>query len=192
MTPAHDKADFEIGQRHGLAAPDIMNPDGTMNALAGEPLIGLDRFKAREIAVEHLRALGVLEKEEPYENNVGFSERSDVPVEPRLSEQWFLKYPSVAEAKAVVAGVGSALGGKSLEAHLHEEKLDTQPAPNARLKLAQVISKVNLAKSRMQFFPERWAKVYDHWLENIQDWCISRQLWWGHRVPVWRRSKVGQ
>ena len=143
VTPAHDKADFEIGQRHSLPVVDIMNPDGTMNALAGESLVGLDRFEARNVAAEHLRELAVLVKEEPYQNNVGYSERADVPIEPRLSEQWFLKYPSVEEAKASVAD-GS-----------------------------------------MTFFPERWAKVYDHWLVNIQDWCISRQLWWGHRVPVW-------
>jgi len=147
VTPAHDKADFEIGRRHNLAAPDIMNPDGTMNALAGESLVGLDRFEARAAAVEHLRELGALEKEEPYQNNVGFSERADVPVEPRLSEQWFLRYPSVREARACVAD------------------------------------------GRLRFFPERWAKVYDHWMENIQDWCISRQLWWGHRIPVWYRGE---
>jgi len=143
VTPAHDKADFEIGQRHKLPVVDVMNPDGTMNALAGESLVNLDRFEARKVAAEHLRELGVLEKEEPYQNNVGFSERAGVPIEPRLSEQWFLKYPSVAEAKACVDD------------------------------------------GRMRFFPDRWAKVYDHWLEGIQDWCISRQLWWGHRVPVW-------
>jgi valyl-tRNA synthetase len=143
VTPAHDKADFEIGQRHGLAAVDIMNPDGTMNALAGESLAGLDRFEARNVAVDHLRELGALVKEEPYQNNVGYSERADVPIEPRLSEQWFLKYPSVEKSRAVVAD------------------------------------------GAMKFYPERWAKVYDHWLGGIQDWCISRQLWWGHRVPVW-------
>ncbi len=143
VTPAHDKADFEIGQRHKLPIIDILNPDGTMNALAGERLAGLDRFEARKIAVEQLRELGVLVKEEPYQNNVGYSERADVPIEPRLSEQWFLQYPSVEQARAKVAD------------------------------------------GAMKFFPERWAKVYDHWLGGIQDWCISRQLWWGHRVPVW-------
>jgi valyl-tRNA synthetase len=149
VTPAHDKADFEIGQRHQLPVVDIMNPNGTMNELAGESLAGLDRFEARSIAVERLKELGSLVKEEPYENNVGFSQRADVPIEPRLSEQWFLKYPAVQESKACVA------------------------------------------EGRMKFHPERWAKVYDHWLANIQDWCISRQLWWGHRIPVWhKRLKV--
>ena len=85
VTPAHDKADFDIGQRHNLPAIDIMNPDATMNALAGGDLAGLDRFKARKVAVEKLTELGALEKEEPYTNNVGFSERADVPIEPRIS-----------------------------------------------------------------------------------------------------------
>jgi len=145
VTPAHDKADFEIGQRHGLPVLDIMNPDGTMNALAGDSLAGLDRFEARNVAVERLRELGALVKEEPHQNNVGYSERAQVPIEPRLSEQWFLKYPSLEKSRDVVAS------------------------------------------GAMRFFPERWAKVYDHWLGGIQDWCISRQLWWGHRIPVWYR-----
>jgi valyl-tRNA synthetase len=143
VTPAHDKADYEIGARHNLPVIDIMNADGTLNDLAGEGFAGLDRFEARVEAVERLKELGLLTKEEPYENNVGFSERADVPVEPRLSEQWFLKYPKTVEAREAVR------------------------------------------KGLIRFFPSRWEKVYDHWLENIQDWCISRQLWWGHRIPVW-------
>src|SRR5208283_5499119 len=145
VTPAHDKADFEIGVRHYLRQIDIMYPNGHMNELAGADLNGLDRFKARKVAVEKLTELGAMEKEEPYTNNVGFSERADVPIEPRLSEQWFLKYPGVEASKACVA------------------------------------------EGRMKFYPDRWAKVYDHWMTNIQDWCISRQLWWGHRIPVWTR-----
>ena len=143
VTPAHDKADFDIGTRHKLPLIEVINADGTMNDLAGADLRGLDRFKARKIAVEKLRELEMLVEEKPYENNVGFSQRADVPIEPRLSEQWFLKYPAVPESKACVA------------------------------------------EGRMKFHPDRWAKVYDHWLTNIQDWCISRQLWWGHRIPVW-------
>ncbi|MFO1477037.1 MAG: valine--tRNA ligase [Verrucomicrobiota bacterium] len=143
VTPAHDKADFDIGQRHKLPVVDIMNPDGSMNDLAGADLKQLDRFQARKVAVEKLKELGVLVEEKPYENNVGFSQRADVPIEPRLSEQWFLKYPAVKPSQSCVA------------------------------------------EGRMKFHPDRWAKVYDHWLTNIQDWCISRQLWWGHRIPVW-------
>ena len=146
VTPAHDKADFDIGTRHQLPLIEVINADGSMNPLAGGPLAGLDRFKARKVAVELLTEQGVMIEEKPYENNVGFSQRADVPIEPRLSEQWFLKYPAVPESKACVA------------------------------------------EGRMKFHPDRWAKVYDHWLTNIQDWCISRQLWWGHRIPVWTRQ----
>ena len=102
VTPAHDPADFEIGQRHNLPIIDVMNPDGTMNELAGPDFCGLDRFKARDLAVKKLDQLGLLVAVEDYENNVGFSERGNVPIEPRLSDQWFLKYPKVAEAKAAV------------------------------------------------------------------------------------------
>ena len=143
VTPAHDKTDYEIGLRHNLPVVDIFNPDATLNDLAGDEFAGLDRFEARTKAVDKLRELGLLVKEEPHENNVGFSERADVPIEPRLSEQWFLKYPKTVEARDAVR------------------------------------------KHLIRFFPDRWEKVYDHWLENIQDWCISRQLWWGHRIPVW-------
>ena len=144
VTPAHDRTDFDIGKRHSLPVIDVMNPDGTMNAEAG-PLAGLERFKARAAAEKLLEELGALVKTEPYENTVGFSERADVPIEPRLSEQWFIRYTKVEEAKrAVTAGI-------------------------------------------IRFHPERWTKTYLHWLENIQDWCVSRQLWWGHRIPVWYR-----
>src|SRR5450756_2549195 len=111
VTPAHDKADFDIGQRHKLPLIEVIAADGSMNDLAGADLRGLDRFKARKVAVEKLRESEVLVAEKPYENNVGFSQRADVPIEPRLSEQWFLKYPAVEQSKACVEqseGLGSA------------------------------------------------------------------------------------
>src|SRR5258706_9934787 len=102
VTPAHDKADFEIGQRHELTSIEVINADGTMNSLAGQELNGLDRFEARKVAVKRLEELGALEKQEPYKNNVGYSERADVPIEPRLSEQWFMKNPIANPAREVV------------------------------------------------------------------------------------------
>src|SRR4051812_47585298 len=150
VTPAHDKADFEIGQRHKLELVNIMNPDASMNDLAGADLRGLDRFEARKVAVEKLKEIGAMVEEKPYENNVGFSERAGVPIEPYLSEQWFLKYPSLEPSTACVAN-GS-----------------------------------------MKFHPDRWSKVYAHWMQGIQDWCISRQLWWGHRIPVWYHKTTGE
>ena len=103
VTPAHDKVDFAIGQRHQLEIVDVLNPDGTLNALAGEEFIGIDRFEARKKAVQKLRDLGLLVREEPYQNNVGYSERGGVPIEPRLSEQWFLKYPRIQETLEAVS-----------------------------------------------------------------------------------------
>jgi valyl-tRNA synthetase len=178
VTPAHDKADFEIGQRHKLAQIDIMHPNGQMNELAGKDLNGLDRFKARKVAVEKLTELGAMVKEEPYTNNVGFSERADVPIEPRLSEQWFLKYPGVEKSRACVEQ--AEVGGAS----------STSPTSS------QGVAELRPPKDgKMHFHPQRWAKVYDHWMGNIQDWCISRQLWWGHRIPVWYakpgKSEIG-
>jgi valyl-tRNA synthetase len=148
ITPAHDRADYEVGLRHALPVIDILNADATLNELAGPELAGLDRYKARTKAAALLRESGALVCEEAYQNNIGYSERADVPIEPRLTWQWWLRYPRVGEAKAVVRD------------------------------------------GLIRFHPERWAKVYLHWLENIQDWCISRQLWWGHRIPVWYRKGI--
>jgi len=169
VTPAHDKADFEIGQRHKLAQIEVITANGHMSDLAGMDLNGLDRFKARKVAIEKLTELGAMEKEEPYTNKVGFSERADVPIEPRLSEQWFLKYPSVEKSRACVEQEpGSA--GVSPASATTEHAAEAAALPG-----------------KMRFHPQRWAKVYDHWLGGIQDWCISRQLWWGHRIPVWSK-----
>ena len=150
VTPAHDKVDFEVGQRHKLPVIDVLHPDGKINCPAVPELDGLDRFEARKRAAELLQERGLLSKTEPYENNVGFSDRSEVPIEPRLSEQWFLRYPKTKEALAVVK------------------------------------------KHLIRFFPRHWEKVYAQWLENIQDWCISRQVWWGHRIPAWYRNQKSE
>ena len=187
VTPAHDKADFDIGQRHKLPLIEVINADGTMNALAGGPLAGLDRFKARKIAVELLTEQGVMIEEKPYENNVGFSQRADVPIEPRLSEQWFLKYPAVEQSKACVHHESDSERVPMADARASAESLASSgdaPFPQSPLAPGRAAG----ASDKMRFHPQRWAKVYDHWLTNIQDWCISRQLWWGHRIPVWYRG----
>lgn len=143
VTPAHDVADYEMALRHKLPFTVVIGPDGIMTA---EGYAGLDRFKCRELVVEQLKTAGLLVKVEDYTHNVGYSERTNVPIEPYLSEQWFLRYPQVPRStEAVETGA-------------------------------------------IKFYPERWQKTYTHWMKNIRDWCISRQLWWGHRIPVWYRG----
>jgi valyl-tRNA synthetase len=146
VTPAHDPNDYEMGLRHNLPVTIVIGPDGRMTKAAGDDFVGMDRLEARQAVVEELSLQGLLLKTEEYVHNVGYSQRSHVPIEPYLSEQWFLKYPSLEPStKAVEAG-------------------------------------------RITFHPERWTKTYLHWMHNIRDWCISRQLWWGHQVPVWSIS----
>lgn len=149
ITPAHDKADFEIGMRNDLEIIDVFHPDGTINCPDVPELDGLDRFVARKKAAAMIEEMGLLLKVEEYDNNVGFSERADVPVEPRISMQWFLKYPATEKTAAAVAA------------------------------------------DEITYRPARWAKTHAAWMGGIQDWCVSRQLWWGHRIPVWyRKEKV--
>ena len=147
ITPAHDPNDFEVGERHNLERICVMNPDATMNENALE-FEGLDRYEARDKVVKKLDELGLLIEVKEISHNVGFSERSDVMIEPYLSKQWFVKMDELAK-------------------HV----LDNQKTDD----------KVN-------FIPERFEKILTHWMEDCHDWCISRQLWWGHRIPAWYRG----
>ncbi len=144
VTPAHDPNDFELGKRHGLEFIVVIGKDGTMTEAAGAGFAGLDRFKAREKVIQQLAEIGALVKVEDYTHNVGHCQRSGVPIEPLVSEQWFLDVKPLAE-KAIAA----------------------------------------VREGRTRFIPSSWEKVYFDWMENIRPWCISRQLWWGHRIPAW-------
>ena len=144
ITPAHDPNDFNVAQRHSIAALNVMTPDARMNENAPEEFRGLDRFDARKRVVAALTEQGLIEKIEDHRLTVPHCYRCDTVVEPRLSEQWFVRMKPLAEPALAAARDG-----------------------------------------RLTFTPDRWTKVYEHWLENIRDWVISRQLWWGHRIPVW-------
>jgi len=143
ITPAHDLADYELGLKHKLEVIDIFNDNGTLNEKA-QLFIGIDRFKARELSVQKLKEEGLLEKIEDYTNKVGFSERTNAIIEPRLSIQWFLQMKKLSEP--------------ALE---------------------------NVLNGNIQLYPAKFVNTYRHWMENVKDWCISRQLWWGHRIPAY-------
>ncbi|MBN2615532.1 MAG: valine--tRNA ligase [Bacteroidales bacterium] len=143
ITPAHDENDYNLGQKHKLESIDIFNSDGTMNAVVGL-YVGMDRFAVRKQIVKDLEADGSLLKVEDYNNKVGYSERTDAVIEPRLSPQWFLKMKELARP--------------ALEVVESEE---------------------------LKFHPSKFKNIYRHWMENVRDWNISRQLWWGHRIPVY-------
>ncbi len=150
ITPAHDANDFDVGKRHGLRMPVVIDATGIMREVEDaegrvpEMFAGLDRFEARTIMVAHLEASGVLQKVEPHPHSVRHCYRCDTVVEPRLSDQWFVRMQPLA-APALAA----------------------------------------LRDGQLRLLPERWEAVYVNWLEGIRDWNISRQLWWGHRIPVW-------
>jgi valyl-tRNA synthetase len=151
VTPAHDPLDFEIGQRHGLHAIDIFTPDAHLNETVPARFRGLDRYAARQKVINEFEALGLLGKTEPHRHAVGHCYRCDTVVEPRLSDQWFVRM--------------RPLAGPALQAY---------------------------RDGRLRFLPERRGEEFATWMENIRDWCISRQLWWGHRIPVWYCDACGE
>jgi valyl-tRNA synthetase len=143
VTPAHDMNDNELGKKHNLEVIDILNEDGTLNERA-IVFVGEDRFVARKKIAKELEAKGYISKVEDYTSNVGFSERTDAVIEPRLSLQWFLKMKEI-----------------------------TKPAHE------------HVMSDDIQLIPSKFKNTYNHWMVNVRDWCISRQLWWGHRIPAW-------
>jgi len=144
VTPAHDPADFEIGRRHGLPSIDVMTPEARISLAAPERFQGLDRFDARARVVAVFEAAGLLERVEPHRHAVGHCYRCNTVIEPRLSDQWFVRMEPLARPALAAYRDGT-----------------------------------------LRFIPERRGDDYSQWLEGIRDWCISRQLWWGHRIPVW-------
>ena len=149
VTPAHDVNDYMLGEKYNLETIDIFNDDGTINDKVGM-YVGVDRFECRKLIEKELEAANLMEKVEPYTNNVGYSERTGVAIEPKLSMQWFMSMQEISE-----------------------------PATKAVL------------EDSIKFIPAKYKNTYRHWMENIKDWCISRQLWWGQRIPAYYLPKGG-
>ena len=170
VTPGHDPVDFEIGERHGLPTISSIATDGTMNEEAG-PYAGMDRFEARDALVADFEKQGLVEKIEPHSHAVGICDRCGTVVEPLMSEQWFM-----AMSKDYAPGQGG--GSRSIAGDALLAVTDGWVGPDGQ-------------KKQIKMVPERHTKVYKDWLEKIRDWCISRQLWWGHRIPVWYCDACG-
>jgi len=179
VTPAHDPDDYEIGLRHDLPMINVLAPDGTISDRHGwddadtpeaQNLIGMDRFEAREAVVEFFRRADLLADVREYTHQVGHSYRSHVPIEPYLSDQWYIAVKKPIERLADKFGRGLIEG------------TDVPVNSLAGLALKPLLD------GRLKFTPDRYARTYQTWLENLRDWPISRQLWWGHRIPIWSRD----
>ncbi len=174
VTPAHDPNDYDIGQRHKLPVINIMAPDASISDKHGwediggaDVFLGLPREIARREVINQFRRRGLLEAEKPYRHSVGHSYRSHAPIEPYLSDQWYVRVTD------------DRLAGSALRAMVADQRALRKPAgPTAQGAAAP-------GDGELRFFPDRYARTYQAWHENIRDWCVSRQLWWGHRIPVW-------